>query len=118
LTAHTIKVLYVIAAFLEIGGVVLVIIEVELGRRRAKRYLKGRPYFGPTFGGTTVEKLIPNRMRQQRERQAKGVAHEQGRLAEIVLGILTGRLFWRLLGPVLLVFGIVVGTVANYSNTH
>lgn len=105
--------MYVVAALLEIAGVGIVAWRWLEGRRRD--YPGNQPYRGAVFSGSPgIERLMPNRLRDQARRQEKRRDHELAEMQEEITGLLRGALI-ELLGAVLLVGGIIVGTIANFA---
>jgi hypothetical protein len=98
---------YVAAALLELAGIATVLLDVRSGARRAAALadqLQHRSYVSRNTSADRVA-LIVNRAATQADRE----------LAAAITEILSGNLRRRLLGPGLLVAGVIVGAAANIA---
>lgn len=125
---------YLVAGAFEVVGVVWVVGDVYLDRRRARKIVAEHNRLprpprrgGWIYGGLTSQRRGPHsassyRARKERRSQEYAEVQHGARKAALVeaeiVDILRGNLVRRLGGPVCLVVGIVVGTVANIANTH
>jgi hypothetical protein len=125
---------YIVAASFEVVGVAWVVADVYFDRRHARHIVAERsrlprpPGRGRwIYGGLTSQRRGPrsaSSYRESKERRKQEYAEVQhgARKAALVeteiLDMLRGNLVRRLGGPLCLVIGIVLGTVANIANTH
>ena len=110
------KVLYVIAALLEVSGVGGVIWGLDAGRRRAHEFKSEKSHLGARLGFPRGRRAPVSEATQIKQQQAK-LEQEQSHQEEEIVGLLSGRRSeW--VGTLLLVAGIIVATIANLANTH
>lgn len=132
--------LYVVSALMEVGGIGMVVSDVRGQRTRAAELLRrprrtripnpsvmgrGHIYEGienDTIrrGGSEAGAILSRRARQSENiarRIGFGAAQAEMELMDELVKILGGSLFRKLLGPGLLVAGVLIGTIANVANT-
>jgi hypothetical protein len=111
-----IKCIYVAAALLEVSGVGCVIWGLSTGRRRARAFKREKHSFRRDFRfprGSRAPTLEAAHVEQQQQTLAQEQRHQE----QEILGLLAGRRSeW--MGAMLLIVGIVAGTVANIANTR
>jgi hypothetical protein len=129
--------LYLIACVLEVVGIAVVVVDVWIDRRRARGLLENNaPTYVPNPPGPRAwiyeqidesairrdpegiqASMIVRRRREREQRELQRVALGGARAYDELLGavadMLRGNLFRRLVGPAMLVAGVIVGTVAN-----
>jgi hypothetical protein len=107
-----VRILYVVTATLEVGGVGCVILGLTGGRRRAEEFQAKKP-------SRKSRRLSRGTRRSHApgpEQLVAEVAQEQTHQEQELVAILSGsRAEW--IGAFLLVAGVLVGTVANLANT-
>jgi hypothetical protein len=114
--ATVVECVYVAGALLEVAGVGCVIWGLSTGRRRARAFKRERPHFGRDFRFSRGLRA-PALETAQVTRQQRKLENEQEHQKEEILGLLAGRRSeW--IGAILLILGIVAGTVANIANTR
>jgi hypothetical protein len=137
---YLVIVLYVVAALLEVSGIGTIVADVRAQRARAAELLKrprrtriprpGGPMVGSVHhaiesdqlrrGGPEAGAILARRARQSEDTARRigfGAAQAEMELQDELVKILGGSLWRKLLGPALLVAGVVVGTLANIANT-
>jgi hypothetical protein len=131
--------LYLIAAACEISGIGFVVFDVWTDRKHARELVAAdsrtyvpRPPGPRAWIYEQIEESSIRRdpnsahaqmiIRQRKEKQEReiqqiaiGSAQAEAELLEALADMLRGNLFRRLLGPALLVVGVVVGTVGNIA---
>jgi hypothetical protein len=131
--------LYVVSALLELGGIGTIVADVRAQRTRAADLLKrprrtripnpSGPMIGSVHhalesdqvrrGGPEAGAILAGRARQSENiarRIGFGAAQAEMELQAELVKILGGSLWRKLLGPALLVAGVVVGALANVAN--
>jgi hypothetical protein len=134
-----VTVLYLLSAALEIGGIAIVVWDVRIDRHRARALLE-RPHrsYGVGLRGAGVTRRewmddamirsdptgpLARHIRQQRreeerrrvERVARASANAETELKQALVDVLLGSKR-RLIGPALLVLGVILGTWANLES--
>jgi hypothetical protein len=110
------KVLYVLAALLEVAGVGGVIWGLDAGRRRAHEFKAEKSHLRASRGFRKGTNARASEAVQIKEQQVT-LEQEQTHQEQEIVGLLSGqRSEW--IGALLLVAGIVVATIANIANTH
>jgi hypothetical protein len=132
--------LYVVAALLEAFGIGMIVADVRAQRARAAELLKrprrtripnpsvmGRGHIYEAIendqirrGGSEAGAILSRRARQSENMARRigfGAAQAEMELVDELVKILGGNMFRKLLGPGLLIAGVIVGTVANVANT-
>lgn len=111
-----VKCVYVAGSLLEVAGVGCVIWGLSTGRRRARAFKRERLHFGREFRFPRGFRP-PAQEAAQVTRHQRKLENEQEHQKEEILGLLAGRRSeW--IGAILLILGIVAGTVANIANTR
>lgn len=125
---------YLVAAAFEVVGVAWVVADVYFDRRRARNIVNKRSRMPRSsgrrawlYGGLVTQRRGPHaagsyRAEKERRRETWDEVQRGARQAALVeaevLDMLRGNLVRRLGGPLCVVVGIVVGTVANIASTH
>jgi hypothetical protein len=125
---------YIVAGAFEVIGVAWVVADVYFDRRRARKIVRARSHMPRSpgrrawlHGGLGNQRRGPqvassyraeNERRKETWLEVERGARQAAQVEAEVLGMLRGNLFRRLGGPLCLVVGIVVGTIANIANTH
>jgi hypothetical protein len=132
--------LYAVSALMEVGGIGMVVSDVRAQRARAAELLKrprstrvpnpskmGRGHIYKAIendqirrGGSEAGAILSRRSRQSENTARRigfGAAQAEIELVDELVKILGGNLFRKLLGPGLLIAGVVIGTIANVANT-
>jgi hypothetical protein len=116
MTATVIECLYVVAALLEVAGVGCVIWGLGTGRRRARAFKREKPRHKPVFRFPSGTRSPAREAAEVKGRQ-RSLENEQKHQEEEILGLLAGRRSeW--VGAVLLIGGLIAGTIANIANTR